>query len=357
MKKDNATDVRKGEELPLEKLKQYLDENLPDSRGEIHIRQFPSGFSNLTYLIRQGEKEYVLRRPPFGANIKSGHDMSREYKILSNLYKVYPKVPKPVLFCEDKEVLGADFYLMERVEGIIIRGQIRPKQYPDRNTMSGIAEAFVETFAQLHEVDFQVAGLGDLGKPEGYVARQIAGWTKRYFKAKTDEIDPIEKMAKWLDENQPADSGAALIHNDFKYDNIVLDKNNPKNVIAVLDWELATLGDPLMDLGSTLGYWVNDNDPDFMKKLGLSPTTIPGNPTRNELVKMYAEKRNIDVSNIVFYYVYGLFKLAVIVQQIYARYKKGLTKDERFANLNQAVMGCGQIGLQAILKNDIDDLF
>ncbi len=354
---DKSTTIRKGEELPLEKLETYLNQTLPDTQGNLIIEQFPSGFSNLTYLIGLGEQLFVLRRPPFGANIKSAHDMGREYKILSALSKTYSKAPKPLLYTEDENIIGAPFYVMERVQGVILRPKMPKEMHPDQTTMSGIANELIDTFVELHGVDYQAVGLGDLGRPEGYVERQIVGWTKRYFKAKTDEFAEIEKAAQWLADNMPKEVQPALIHNDFKYDNVVLSNEDWTKIIAVLDWEMATIGNPLMDLGTSIGYWVNPNDPDFMQMLNLTPTTISGNPTRSEVVEMYAKKSGRNVDHVIFYYIYGLFKIAVIVQQIYARYKKGYTQDQRFAKLNLVVKGCGVMALQAISKNKIDDLF
>ena len=354
---DRAVEVRKGEELDVEKLVPILKNELGFEGDHIVVEQFPSGFSNLTYQLRFGDKEYVLRRPPFGAKIKSGHDMGREFTILKNLKKVYSKVPQPLYYTEDENIIGSPFYIMEKVEGIILRSKMPKEMTPDKAAMSGIANAFVMEFSALHTVDLKSAGLSDLGKPEGYIERQIKGWTKRYFNSKTDEIPSVEGVAKWLIEKMPPDSGNALIHNDYKYDNLVLDPNDWTNVVAILDWEMSTLGDPLMDLGTSLGYWINHNDPDFMKQMSLNPTMSEGNPTRGELVEMYVKASGHDISDIVFYYVYGLFKIAVIIQQIYFRYQKGLTQDTRFANLIHMVKGCGNIARQAIDKKAIDYLF
>lgn len=354
---DKPTQIRKGEKPNIENLEPYLLEYLAGASGKLVIDQFPGGFSNLTYRLQMGEEQYVLRRPPYGAKIKSAHDMSREYRILSHLEKVYPKAPKPLLYCEDEAVLGAPFYVMERVNGVILRPKMPQDMIPDAVTMKGIAHSLVDTFAELHAVDYEAAGLGDLGRPEGYVERQVKGWTKRYFKAKTDEIPAMESVAKWLADNMPNEGKPSLIHNDFKYDNMVLAADDWTKVIAVLDWEMATLGDPLMDLGTSIGYWINANDPPFMLKMQLSPTVLPGNPTRGEIVQLYAEKSGRDMSNIVFYYVYGLFKIAVIVQQIYYRYKMGYTSDNRFAHLIDAVKGCGAVAHRAIEKKKIEDLF
>jgi len=300
---DKAKPIRKGEELNLAKLQQYIGKNLPDTKGELVVEQFPSGFSNLTYLIRMGEREMVLRRPPFGANIKSGHDMSREFRILSALEKHYAKVPKPLLFCENPEVLGADFYIMERVHGVILRPKMPKEMHPEPALMGKIGMALIDDFVKLHALEYEEIGLGTLGKPEGYVKRQIEGWTRRYHKAKTDEIPGMEALAKWLADHMPPESDQSLIHNDYKYDNLVLDANDWSKVIAILDWEMATLGDPLMDLGTSLGYWVDDNDPPAMKMLQLSPTLLPGNPTRADVAQQYAEKSGRTLDHLVFYYV------------------------------------------------------
>ncbi len=354
---DQPTNIRKGEELDAESLEKFLKKEFPEWKGELTIQQFPSGYSNLTYLLKMGEKQLVLRRPPFGADIKSAHDMGREYKILQALSKSYSKVPHPYIYAQDKNIIGAPFYIMERVEGVILRSKMAKEMIPDATTMSGIANSFVDTFVELHNIDYKEIGLGELGRPEGYIERQINGWTKRYFKSKTDEIPLLEKTAQWLNDTIPNPSVPTLIHNDFKYDNLVLHKNDWTKVIAVLDWEMCTVGDPLMDLGTSLGYWVNPNDPDWMKTLALSPTISQGNPTRNELVEKYIQKSGRDIENLVFYYVYGIFKVAVIAQQIYARYKKGLTQDPRFANLIEAIQGFGTVATQAIMKNRIDDLY
>ncbi len=354
---DQPAPVRAGEELDVERLAAYLGAWLPELTGPLTVEQFPRGFSNLTYLLRFGDRQLVLRRPPFGTAIATAHDMGREYRILSRLVEVYPKVPRPLLDCDDPAVLGATFYVMERVEGVILRPRMSPEMTPDPERMAAIAEAFVTTLAELHAVDVDGAGLGDLGRPEGYVRRQIEGWAKRYGHARSDDIPELERVASWLAEHPPGESGAALIHNDFKYDNLVLDPVDGSRVVAILDWEMATLGDPLMDLGTTLGYWVEAGDPPELRSLDLNPTTLPGNPSRVELVERYAAASGRDVGPVVFYYVYGLFKIAVIVQQIYARYLRGDSRDERFARLIHAVRACARVAAQAIDRGRIDGLF
>lgn len=256
---DQPAPTRPGEELDIVRLQAYLLEHLPGAKGRLEVLQFPSGFSNLTYLLRLGERELVLRRPPFGANIKTAHDMGREYRILSALKPVYPKVPRPLLYCPDDSVIGAPFYLMERLHGVVLRTQPPPDLTPE--LMRRICQAALEALVELHSLDYQKAGLGDLGRPEGYVERQVRGWTERYQKARTETVPGMEQAMEWLTAHIPASSSAALIHNDFKYDNLLLNPADLTQVMAVLDWEMATLGDPLMDLGTTLGYWAEPDDP------------------------------------------------------------------------------------------------
>ena len=344
---DQPRDVRHGEELPIEKLAEYLHTQLPQYTGALTVKQYPSGHSNLTFSLQISEQELVLRRPPFGAHIKTAHDMAREYRIFSHLHPVYGKVPRPLLFCEDESVIGVPFYIMERVSGIILRA--RPPQGLALTTdvMRDLSIAFVDNLAAIHAVDYVAAGLGDLGKPQGYVARQVCGWTKRYADAKTDDIPEIERVAAWLAEHLPPESGAAMIHNDYKYDNLVLDPGD-LHIRAVLDWEMATIGDPLMDLGTSLGYWVEANDSEELRALAFGPTMLPGNLTREEMVERYARVSGREVAHIQFYYVYALFKIAAIVQQIYNRYKQGYSHDSRFAKLIDAVRVLGQTAARVI---------
>lgn len=344
---DQPREVRRGEELPLNQLANYLIRHLPNVQGNISIKQFPSGHSNLTYAIQIGEQEFVLRRPPFGANIKSAHDMSREYRILSHLYPVYKRVPRPVLYCDDESIIGAPFYLMERVPGIILRAKPPQGLNLTPTVMRNLSQATIDNLAAIHALDYNAAGLGDLGKPQGYVTRQVRGWTERYLNAKTDEIPEMQRVATWLADHLPSESGAALIHNDYKYDNLVLNPND-LTIRAVLDWEMATIGDPLMDLGTMLGYWVEANDPEELRALAFCLTMLPGNLTREEIVQRYAQVSGRDVSQIQFYYVYALFKIAVIVQQIYARWKRGYTQDPRFANLISGVQVLAQTAMRQI---------
>lgn len=347
--------VRNGEELDLVKLKKYL---LKINFDLNHVNQFPSGYSNLTYLLTSGSKEYILRKPPFGAeSLKGGHDMLREFTVLKNLKSQFDLVPEVYHFCEDKSIIGSTFYLMERVKGNIIRPNLSEENSPGKKIIREISKQMINTLSTLHNVDIKAANLTDLGKINGYNQRQVDGWIKRYYHSKTSTIDNMEFVAKWLKNNIPMESKASIIHNDFKYDNIVLDKENFSRINAILDWEMATIGDPLMDLGTSLGYWVDNDDLPELKLFQLSATTLQGNPTREEFLHEYMLKSNTKIDNPIFYYVFGLFKIAVIAQQIFFRYKKGYTKDKRFKLLELAVISLSVMAKQSIEKNRLSNLF
>ncbi len=332
---DSPRSVREGEELDLEPLAAYLRQHIPEigDHAELSVEQFPSGHSNLTYLVRAGGREYVLRRPPFGSKVKSAHDMGREYRILSKLHAVYPLAPEPLAYCEEESVLGAKFYVMRRIQGIILRKRLPAGLSMSPGQIRRLDESLIDNLAVLHGLDYEKAGLGDLGKPAGYIERQVTGWTRRYGNSQTDEIESVDRVAKWLADTMPAESGASLIHNDYKLDNVVLAPADPTRIIGVLDWEMSTLGDPLMDLGTSLSYWIQKDDGEVALSVSMGPTAEPGSMTRRELADRYAEKTGRDISNIQWFYCFGLFKTAVVLQQIYYRYKQGLTKDERFAPL------------------------
>ena len=351
---DSPIEIRKGEELNKQQLIDYLKDKLPNFTNHIEIKQFPGGFSNLTYLITAENDEYVLRKPPFGANIKTAHDMGREYKVLRLLAPVYSKIPKPLLFCDDESVVGSPFYLMERVKGVILRNKIPKGLDLKPHHFKTLSNQAVENLANLHSLELEKSGLLSLGKPEGYVKRQVEGWTKRYFKAATDEISSMHFVAEWMKSNMPVKTSTALIHNDYKYDNLVLAIDSLE-IKAVLDWEMSTVGDPLMDLGTVLAYWVEKGDHPALLQYNLS--WVEGNLTRQQVIEKYAELRNVNIETIRFYFVFGCFKLGVIAQQIYARYKKGYTKDERFAGLIHTVKACGLNAQNAIKYNRINNFY
>ena len=344
---DGSAPVREGEELDGAALEHYLQGVLDGVSGPLTIEQFPSGHSNLTYLIRAGDRELVLRRPPFGSTVKSAHDMGREYTVLSKLCRVYQPAPAPLAYCEDASVIGAPFYVMERLRGVILRSRKPNDIAVDPGLARACCQSSIDNLADLHALDYRAIGLDMLYKGEGYVERQVRGWSKRYRDSQTDDIPEIERLMEWLSARIPADMGAVLVHNDYKFDNVVLDPDDLARIIGVLDWEMATIGDPLADLGTSLGYWV-DKDDDEMHVVQCFMTTEPGAMTRLELAEAYAAHTGRDISNLLFYYVLALLKLAVIVQQIYYRYKVGLTKDERFAVLIVMVQTLGRKATAAI---------
>jgi aminoglycoside phosphotransferase (APT) family kinase protein len=343
---DGTRPVRAGEELDLNALAKYL------GAQQITVSQFPSGHSNLTYLVEADGKPLVLRRPPFGSKVKSAHDMGREYRILSRLHAVYPLAPKPISYCEDSSLLGAPFYLMERIVGVILRKDPPPSLLPPP-VARGLGEAVVDNLARLHGLDYHAAGLGDLGKPEGYVERQVRGWAERYRNARTDDIPDMEFLEQWLGQHMPAGSGAALLHNDYKYDNLVLAPDDLTRIIGVLDWEMSTIGDPLMDLGTALAYWVQADDPEELLAVRFCATHLPGSLTRKELIERYQARTQFNIHDILFYYCFAIFKLAGVAQQIYYRYHQGLTKDERFAMMIFGVRVLAQTARRAIERGQV----
>lgn len=338
-----TTPVRSGEELDERALGNYISAFLSIPADGIRVSQFPNGSSNLTYCVETSNGEYVLRRPPFGNTVRTAHDMAREFSVLVRLSEVYPPAPKPILYCDDESVIGAPFYMMERLKGLILRGKVPSELAVDRDLQKSVCMSFIKNLASLHSIDYKAAGLEELGKPEGYTRRQIQGWTKRYFDAKTHQFDELEWSIDWLNENIPPESGAALVHNDYKFDNIILNPSDLTQISGVLDWEMATIGDPLMDLGTTLGYWMSSDAREELLSMPFNPRVLMESISRAQLADWYAEFSGRDVRNIDFYYVFGTFKIAVIAQQIYARYAHGLTKDERFSQFHHFVEALGRI--------------
>ena len=329
---------REGEALDAAKVEAFLRDMVPGLAGIMSIRQFPSGHSNLTYLITMGQREMVLRRPPLGTKAKTAHDMSREYRILKALGPVFPYCPRLLAYTDDPDVMGCSFYVMERIQGIILRRDIPTSLNLSPADVTRLCENLLRVLNELHRVDYRKIGLQDFGKPEGYVQRQVAGWSRRYRAARTPDVPECEDVMTWLAEKMPPDTDRpCLIHNDFKFDNVVLDPGNPLNIIGVLDWEMATLGDPLMDLGGSLSYWIEHGDPEEIQLVRMLPTNADGALTRREMAAHYQTLSGRTMQHYDFYRCFGLFKLAGIAQQIYYRYYHGQTQDQRFQRFGYMV--------------------
>lgn len=329
MQPDTAA-VRGGEEIDLANLAAYLD-------APVTVEQFPGGHSNLTYLVKSGEREWVLRRAPIGTIAPKAHDMAREFRILAAIHPHFPEAPKVFRLCEDPQVIGATFFLMERRRGFILRDRI-PNELED--SPAQISELFVDCLARLHSIPLQPNGLDKLGKPEGFVERQVKGWAERWRRAQTAGVPLMEEVIRWLETHLPPSGEPAIVHNDYKLDNVML---APAKIAAVLDWEMTTIGDPLADLGITLSYWSWVNRPN-VRTAGVPALTLePGWFSREQFIERYAQKTGRDVSNVAYFEVLGVFKLAVIVQQIYLRFHLGQTQDQRFRDFGDRAVALVQL--------------
>ena len=327
----DLTPVREEDRFDVARMHQWLQpfigvDVLPE------VQQFRSGASNLTYLLQYPDRELVLRKPPAGMKAASAHDMKREFLIQSRLQPVYPLVPSMIALCDDQSVMGSDFYVMERVVGDIFRRDV--PEGVTAGDVSVMADSLINGLVQLHAVDASI--LAELNKGPGYVQRQVEGWSKRYRNALTDDVPNGEKVMAWLEANRADDVASCVIHGDWRIDNVVFDLKQAR-IVGVLDWELATVGDPLMDLGSALAYWVDRDDEPAFAALRRQPSHLPGMPTRDEFVAKYLEKSGVQCDDFTFYEVFGLFRLAVIIQQIWARYVAGQTTNPAFAGFGDAV--------------------
>ncbi|WP_372815318.1 phosphotransferase family protein [Psychrobacter sp.] len=334
---DKGGEVREGEELDAKAVSSWLRAQSVDIEGEPTVTQFSGGASNWTYRLQyEGEgksQDLILRLPPKGTKAKSAHDMVREYTVQKSLKDAYPYVPKMVALCTDESVIGADFYVMERMEGIIPRAHLPKGIDLNEEQTRALCTNVIDALIELHQVDYKAhPDLVNLGRGEGYCERQVAGWDKRYVKAKTPNVPSFALVRQWLGKHTPADSKTCLIHNDWRFDNVILDAADPTKVIGVLDWEMATLGDPLMDLGSALAYWIEEDDNIIMQQSRRQPTHLKGMMTRDEVVAYYLEQTGLEIDNWTFYEVFGLFRLAGIVQQIYYRYYHKQTTNPAFKN-------------------------
>ena len=339
---DEARSVRDEDQLEVGKVDAFLKQHVDGLRGMPTISQFPGGASNLTYLIKYGDRELVLRRPPAGVKAKSAHDMLREARIMAALKPHYSRVPNILAISDDQAILGYDFYVMERLRGIILRRDMPADLGLDTDGVRRLCKGFIDRLVELHQVDASLPELACQGKGGGYIARQISGWSDRWRKALNDDTDPCEDVLTWLADKQPVrETAICVIHNDYRFDNVVLDPEHPLDIVGVLDWELSTLGDPLMDLGGSLGYWIQADDDPVFQSFRRQPTNAPGMLTRRELVQYYGERTGWNVDNFEYYEVFGLFRVMVIIQQIYRRFVLGQTTNPQFAGFGQAVAYLG----------------
>lgn len=341
MQADTAP-IRSGEELNARALAEWLQGKIEGAQRGITAVQFPSGHSNLTYLLRIDEREYVLRRGPLGPVAPKAHDMAREYHVLQSVHPHFPEAPAALYLCEDPAVLGAVFFVMERRRGLILRDRVPSELASGENYPQRISESFIDCLVRLHDIDVSKTGLVALGKPDGFLERQVVGWADRWNRAKTDAIPQMEDVIQWLIDRRPQSPPPTLVHNDFKLDNVML-RPTGDAVEAVLDWEMATVGDPLADVGLTLCYWAWADTPQLRARGVPALTSQPGWYTRDQFVQRYADRTGRDLSAIGYYEVLGVFKLAVILQQIYFRYRRGQTQDKRFQNFDQCVRGLADL--------------
>jgi aminoglycoside phosphotransferase (APT) family kinase protein len=330
IKLDEAGAVRNGEELDTAAVDAWLKLRVPDLAGTPRVTQYSSGASNWTYRIEYESHDLILRRPPSGTKAKSAHDMGREYNVQKALRPVFSYVPEMIAYCDDASVLGAPFYVMRRILGIIPRARLPEGLTLTPPTARKLCLSLIDRLVELHKVDANSVGLSSMGKGPGYARRQIEGWSERYMKARTWNVPSFKEVRAWLSENTPFDVATCVIHNDFRLDNIVLDPEDPTRIIGILDWEMATLGDPLMDLGNSLAYWTQADDNFIMRMMSRQPTHLPGMLKRQEVVEYYCGKMGFKPENFVLYEVYGLFRLAVIAQQIYYRYHHRQTRNSAF---------------------------
>ena len=342
-------DVRPEEQLDVTRLEPYLRERL-DVDGTFELRQFGGGHANLTYLVRFGEREFVLRRPPLGPVPAHAHDMRREHTVLSKLFEVYPLAPRSFLLCTDPAIAGADFVIEERKRGIAIRRDLPAPLQGDRAFAQRLGDALIDALATLHRVDVVAAGLADLGRPDGFVARQLDGWAKRWDAARTARTGDAQPLIAWLGDRLPPSPAATLVHNDFKLDNMLLDRDDPATITALLDWDMCTYGDPLMDVGYVLALWPEATDPPAFRAWGM-PSWREGFPTRAQFVATYARRTGFDVSHIMWYHIFNIFRFAAILQQIYKRYDAGQTRDQRFAPFGDQANGL--VALATMLTRNV----
>ena len=341
----DTIEVREDERIDEDRVAEFLRGKLPGAEKRLSVRQFGGGAANLTYLLDYGSHEYVLRRPPLGPVAPSAHDMARESKVLLRLWQVFSRAPRAFLFSDDESIVGAPFFVMERRHGIVVRSSI-PRDYKGKaDAPARMSRALIEALADLHAVDFGAVGLEDLGRPAGFISRQVEGWWRRWQAARLEELPAMNAVYDWLRSNEPPEGAASLVHNDYKLDNVMLDRADPGRIVAVFDWDMCTLGDPLSDVGALLAWWCRPEDPPHFRAMAMMPLDDRF-LAREELVAHYAEYSGRDLTAIRFYHVLSLFRVAVIIAQIYVRYVRGQTQDRRFAAFGARIPAAAQAAIE-----------
>ena len=334
--------VRPGEDLDWSALDSVLKKVMPGLSGKPAVSQFPGGKSNLTYRLKYDNDDLVVRRPPFGTKARSAHSMIREYQVMTGLKPVYPYVPDTLYYSDDESIIGSEFYLMRKVEGAVIKQELPPEWSLSEAQCRTFCTQFWEKLIELHQVDCVTAGLESFGRPQGYVERQVRGWNERFLRVITPDVDDFTEVQRWLECSMPPESGRrSVLHGDYRIDNVILNQQPTHEVLAVLDWEISALGEPLMDLGNALAYWMQPDDPPELLRLSMQPSTTPGMLSRREILDLYQDRTGIDTSDFEFYLVCGYWRVAVILQQIYYRFYHKQTDDDRFSGFGSAVQNLG----------------
>ena len=331
---DDASPVRPGEVLDWASLEAYLRAQLPELDGPFHVLQFLHGSANLTYLLRFGPTELVLRRPPFGRVAPGAHDMKREHKVLSRLWRVYDRAPRAYLLCDDHDVIGSDFVVMERRRGVVVRGELPATMAGLPGVGRRLGLALVDAMAELHLLDAENSGLGDLGRPAGFAARQVAGWTTRWELVRPDHGPAVmDELPARFEALLPAPTRVSIVHNDLKLDNCQFAPDDPDRVRSIFDWDMTTLGEPLVDLGTLLNYWPDPSDPPGAGRVSHEGMLAMGLPSRAEVVERYAARTGIDVSSVGWYEAFAQWKTGVVIQQLHDRWRRGESTDPRMATV------------------------
>lgn len=346
--REDLQQPRPDESFDQARLAAFLADKLEGAGAPLRVKQFTGGMANLTYLLIFGDAhEYVLRRPPLGHYAPTAHDMSREYRALAALNPVFGYAPRVYLYVEDASVIGAPFIIMQRRNGVVVRRALPASFAALPNAARQLSETLVHVLVDFHAVDYEAIGLARLGRPAGFISRQVAGWYRRWHAAKLTDSPVVEQLFAWFGDNMPTSPAPTLVHNDYKLDNAIFAPDDPSRMTALLDWDMCTLGDPLLDLATLLTYWTEPDDPPHLLALTPMPTGEVGFLTRKQLIARYAEGSGRDVGDMRFYLALAHFRWMVYMQQMHFRYVQGLTRDTRYERLDETAALLARSALQA----------